>query len=91
MTNVVLARGERAHFTSESFGTIFLITTLCFLESPLDILREAVRILRSDGRILIGMIPSLSLWGKLNQAKKKEVILFTDMPFFVPLKRFAHC
>ena len=41
-----LARGEEIFFDFETFGTVFLIVTLCFVDSPLAVLREAHRILK---------------------------------------------
>ena len=38
-------RGEHSLFDEETFGTVFLIVTLCFLDSPLGVLKEANRIL----------------------------------------------
>ena len=51
--NVFLGRGEETLFDEESFGTVFLIVTLCFLDSPLNVLKEANRILMPDGKILL--------------------------------------
>jgi len=67
-----LGRGEQELFDKESFGTVFLIVTLCFLGSPLEVLREANRILIPDGKIVLGLVLSESPWGKLYQQEKEE-------------------
>jgi SAM-dependent methyltransferase len=67
-----LGRGEQPLFGEESFGTAFLIVTLCFLDSPLDVLNEAKRILKPGGKIVLGLVPRESSWGKFYQQKKKE-------------------
>ena len=43
---------ERTPFDDESFGTVFLIVTLCFLDYPLEVLNEANRVLAPGGYIL---------------------------------------
>jgi len=70
--NVFLGRGEQELFDEESFSTVFLIVTLCFLDSPLDVLREASRILVPDGKLVLGLVLRESPWGKLYQQKKNE-------------------
>ena len=70
--NAFLGRGEQKLFDKESFGTAFLIVTLCFLDSPLDVLREANRILIPSGKLVLGLVLKESPWGKLYQQKKNE-------------------
>lgn len=70
--NVFLGRGEESLFDEETFGTAFLIVTLCFLDAPLKVLREANRILKQDGKIVLGFVLRESPWGKLYQQKKRD-------------------
>ena len=67
-----LGRGEQEPFDEESFGTVFLIVTLCFVNSPLDVLKEAYRILQPDGKIVLGLVLKESPWGKFYEQKKKQ-------------------
>jgi SAM-dependent methyltransferase len=69
---VVHGRGEQQLFDKEVFGTVFLVVTLCFLDSPLDVLREAHRILMPEGRIVLGLVLRESPWGKLYRQKGNE-------------------
>jgi len=70
--NAFLGNGEKSLFDEGTFGTVFLIVTLCFLGSPLEVLREVNRILMPDGKIVLGLVLSESPWGKLYQQKKGE-------------------
>jgi SAM-dependent methyltransferase len=70
--NAFLGRGEEHIFDAESFGTVFLIVTLCFLDSPLDGLKEVRRILVPEGKLVLGLVLKESPWGKLYQQKKDE-------------------
>jgi SAM-dependent methyltransferase len=56
----------------ESFGTVFLIMTLCFIKNPALALQEIGQILKPDGRIVLGDVPSSSSWGKLYLQKKQN-------------------
>ena len=67
-----LGRGEQELFDEESFGTVFLIVTLCFLDSPLDVLTEANRILMPGGKLVLGLVLKEIPWGQFYQQKKEE-------------------
>jgi len=69
---VFRARGEEQFFNKETFGTVFLIATLCFVDSPLTVLHEAHRILKTEGKIVLGLVLRESPWGKFYQIKKQE-------------------
>ena len=70
--NVATGRGEEVSFHDGSFGTVFLIVTLCFLKYPVDVLKESSRILTPGGRIVLGLVLKESPWGRLYQQQKDE-------------------
>jgi SAM-dependent methyltransferase len=63
-------RGEQRLFDEESFGTVFLIATLCFLDSPRSVLRETNRILMPGGKVVLGVVLKESPWGQLYEHKR---------------------
>jgi ubiquinone/menaquinone biosynthesis C-methylase UbiE len=63
--------GENLPFDAGTFGCILIIVTLCFVENPLEVLREAKRVLRKDGSIIIGLVPKNSPWGIFYGEKKR--------------------
>ncbi len=67
-----LGRGEQEFFDEELFGTVFLIVTLCFLDSPLDVLKEANRTLIPGGKIVLGLVLKESPWGQFYQTQKAQ-------------------
>ena len=67
-----LARGEEPLFEAKTFGTVFLIVTLCFVNSPLDVLRESHRILEKEGKVVLGLVLKDSPWGEYYLARKME-------------------
>ena len=68
----LLGKGEERLFDEGSFGTVFLIVTLCFVNSPLDVLQEAYRILLPSGRVVLGLVLRESPWGKFYHQKKQQ-------------------
>jgi SAM-dependent methyltransferase len=75
-------QGEQELFDAESFGTVFLIVTLCFLDSPLEVLKEAKRILMPGGKLVLGLVLKESAWGRFYQAKKEQGHRFYNFATF---------
>lgn len=65
------AIAEELPFASSSLGAIFLLFTLCFLESPARFLEECGRVLRPEAPLVIGLVPADSVWGQNLLRKKK--------------------
>lgn len=66
------AKGEEKFFDKASFGTVFLIVTLCFVASPRAVLKEAHRILKPEGKVVLGLVLRESPWGQFYLEKKKQ-------------------
>ena len=69
---VLPGKGEETPFDKESFGTVFLIVTLCFVDSPRDVLTEAGRILTEGGKVVLCVVTKESPWGRFYEEKKQE-------------------
>ena len=67
-----LGIGEDMPFAAGSFGTAFLIVTLCFVDRPAEVLREVHRILEAKGRLVLGTVLQESPWGQYYLKKKAE-------------------
>lgn len=65
-----LGCGERLPFKNASFDYVAIILTLCFVKDPLKVLKEARRILKKDGKIIIAIIDKESFLGKFYQRKR---------------------
>lgn len=63
------ARADSLPFTPASFDLVISVTALCFADRPDSILREANRLLKSSGRIVIGELNRLSYWSLLRRFK----------------------
>ena len=73
---------ESLPFERDSFDFVLLVTTLCFVYSPLVVLREVKRVLKSGGSLIIGMIDKNSALGKIYEAKKQENPFYRHAHFY---------
>ncbi|MBU4312227.1 MAG: class I SAM-dependent methyltransferase [Candidatus Omnitrophica bacterium] len=72
--------GEDLSFKNASFDYAAIIITLCFVKDPLKVLKEARRILKKNGRIIIGIIDKDNFLGKFYQ--KKKSVFYKEANFF---------
>ena len=49
-------------FPDASFDAVLIVTVLCFLANPQALLREAHRVMRPGGRLIIGELGRYSTW-----------------------------
>jgi SAM-dependent methyltransferase len=87
--NAIVGMGEEHYFNEQSFGAVFLILTLCFLESPAAVLREAHRLLMSDGRLVLGLVLKESPWGQFYTRQKEGGHKFYRYANFYSLNEIA--
>jgi ubiquinone/menaquinone biosynthesis C-methylase UbiE len=59
---VVRGDGEKLPMVTSAFGAVFIIITLCFVDQPLKVLKEAARVLKDDGAVILGLILKESSW-----------------------------
>ena len=64
-----LGYAEHLPFADSTYGTVLMIVTICFLSEPVKALREAKRVLRSNGHLLLGLVPKNSPWGNFYEHK----------------------
>jgi ubiquinone/menaquinone biosynthesis C-methylase UbiE len=76
------AKAEDLPFNNESFDFILMVTTICFLENPIQALKEARRVLKPSGHIIIGMIDRDSFLGRLYESRKKESLFYRNANFY---------
>ena len=80
--SVIVCRGEKLPFRSESFGAVFVIVTLCFVDDPLEALKESARVLQNDGSIILGLILRESPWASYYKKKGEECNVFYKIAKF---------
>ena len=60
---VIQVIGESLPFRSNVFKTVLIVVTLCFVDNPALVLREANRVVSDRGRIITCIVPRDGLWG----------------------------
>ena len=68
--NVRFGFGEDLPFLDGAFDYATIIITLCFVKEPRKVLEEVCRVLKKNGRIIIGIVDKKSFLGKFYQEKK---------------------
>jgi ubiquinone/menaquinone biosynthesis C-methylase UbiE len=79
---VIRGGGENLPFVDASFGAVFLIVTLCFIDDPLKVLKEASRVIKDNGSVILGLILKESPWASFYEKKGKEGNVFYKIAKF---------
>jgi SAM-dependent methyltransferase len=80
MLEIATGRGVKTYkgyaedlpFPDSSFDGLLLALVLCFVADSEQALNECYRILRLEGKLLLGIIPADSPWGRAYERKKAE-------------------
>jgi ubiquinone/menaquinone biosynthesis C-methylase UbiE len=79
---VMRGEGEELPLVDASFGAVFIIVTLCFVDEPLKVLKEASRVLKDDGFVILGLILKESPWASFYEKKGEEGNVFYKIARF---------
>ncbi|MBL7130983.1 MAG: class I SAM-dependent methyltransferase [Candidatus Omnitrophica bacterium] len=75
-----LGTGERLPFRNAVFDYVAIIITICFVKDPQKVLKESRRVLKKNGKIIVGIIDKDNFLGKYYQ--KKKSIFYKQAKFF---------
>lgn len=73
---------EALPLRSSQFNFVLMITTICFLNSVEEGVKEAYRVLKHGGSLIIGFIDRNSPIGRLYQKHKEENVFYRVATFF---------
>jgi len=79
---VIDAVAEDLPFKNSQFEFALMVTTICFVDNLNLAFREAYRILKPGGYLIIGFIDKDSSLGKLYQQQKKKNIFYKIATFY---------
>ena len=81
--HVCVGRSEQLPFSRHAFDGVLMMLTLSFLENPKKAMQECIRVLRPDGKLVLGVIPADSPLGRAYTTKGKEGHpLYADARFY---------
>ncbi len=89
MARIAVARGVRVclglaealPWRDEQFDHVLFVVTVCFLDDIPTAFREAHRVLRPRGRIVLGFIDRNSFLGRRYEARKERNVFYRDATF----------
>jgi SAM-dependent methyltransferase len=79
---VVKGVAEKLPFASGGFDHALVVTTICFVDSAAGMLAEAHRVLKPDGRLVIGFIDRTSAMGREYLAHQAENVFYREATFY---------
>ncbi len=68
---VVRGEGENLPFKDDSFNLVLVAVSICFVREPIRVLEEISRVLRSEGKLLLGLVVRESPWAKFYMRKAR--------------------
>jgi len=78
---VVIGVAEFLPIKREQFDLVLIVTALAFFKNPNQALREALRVLKPGGQIIVGILDRDSIQGRCIELEKKESKFFTEAHF----------
>ena len=79
---VYQAKAESLPFNNSFFDFVLLVTTICFVQDPIQTLKEAKRVLKDGGKIIIGFIDKESFLGQLYEKRRKKSKFYSHAKFY---------
>jgi SAM-dependent methyltransferase len=76
------AVAENLPYLDKSIDFALMVTTICFVDDLTRVFDEAYRILKDDGRLILGFVDKNSPVGKAYQEHKDESIFYRDATFY---------
>jgi SAM-dependent methyltransferase len=84
------AVAEALPLPSASFDYALLVTTICFVDDITASFREAARVLKPNGSIIIGFVDRDSPLGKTYETHKAGSVFYREATFYATCEVFAH-
>ncbi|NCB56862.1 MAG: class I SAM-dependent methyltransferase [Gammaproteobacteria bacterium] len=80
--SVFSAVAEQLPFEDNQFDLVLMVTVICFLDDVLQAFKEAFRVLKPGGYILVGFIDKESVLGRQYMEKREKSLFYQDAVFY---------
>ncbi|NWH06655.1 class I SAM-dependent methyltransferase [Desulfobacter latus] len=88
--NVYSGVAEDLPFSDGRFDFVMMVTTICFVDDIVKSFKEACRVLKNNGFILIGFVDKESELGRQYSEKKESSKFYKDATFFSVPEVLSH-
>jgi ubiquinone/menaquinone biosynthesis C-methylase UbiE len=82
--SVIQGFGENLPFKNESFHYVLIVFTIELVDDPPHFLKEAVRTLKKDSTLILGIMDRNSLWGEFYEQKAAQGESYAGFSFLTP-------
>ncbi|HUX55382.1 MAG TPA: class I SAM-dependent methyltransferase [Bacteroidales bacterium] len=80
--NVINGVAEQLPYPAKSYEYALMVTTLCFVDDVMQSFREVYRILKKNGKFIIGFVDKNSPVGKTYLENKDKNVFYKDAAFY---------
>ncbi|MFO7784358.1 MAG: class I SAM-dependent methyltransferase [Thermodesulfobacteriota bacterium] len=79
---VIPGVAENLPFRDGSFDFVLMVTTICFVDDVVQSFKEALRVLKPGGFIIVGFVDKQSEMGRLYEEKREKSKFYKEATFF---------
>lgn len=77
-----VARGENLPFGDSEFDYVLIVISICFVDNPEQVISESRRVLKENGKLIIGIVDKNSQLGRFYEEKKRRGSIFYEKATF---------
>ncbi|MFN3659860.1 MAG: class I SAM-dependent methyltransferase [Brevinematales bacterium] len=80
--HVIQGKAESIPWPDESFDLALMVTTICFVDNPIEAFKEIYRILTKEGHLLVAFVPLESYLGQKYHRNKTKSLFYREATFY---------